>query len=54
MRGIVSVMAFIGFWMPFLLPTYFMLAGHLFSVLWSIMCLIAMCAVAGGEYKENK
>ena len=53
MRGVVSVMAFIGFWMPFLLPTYFMLIGEFGVVIWSITCFIAMCAVAGGEYEEN-
>jgi len=52
-RGIISLLSFVGFWLPFLSTPFAVLIGWGGCVVWSFFCFIAMCAVAGDAGGNN-
>ena len=53
-RPIISLLSFVGFWLPFLLTPFAVLLGWGGCVIWSFFCFIAMCAVAGDSGDSSK
>jgi hypothetical protein len=49
-RAIISLLSFVGFWLPFLSTPFGLMLGS-GCVVWCVSCFITLCAVAGDSSK---